>query len=241
MSSRTVILSVLLIAAVGCTRWGPHEVIESESLVEQTPRGAPYVQESKVAKARVTGNSTSDTDIHGRERQDATGGGTFRSVKETRCLQKFDVVRLQQLRFDYKPDALWADFLGGSLLGLAGLGTLISGLPRERPFSRYSNEVSPIPIVVGGVLMAGGAALIVHGARKSRAKNRPPSETGERTVTTVAIEDATGCPGFGAPPGEAPKNESAAKRLLELKELRDSGVLTEEEYEAKRLELVDQL
>ena len=89
-------------------------------------------------------------------------------------------------------------------------------------FGRTIEELLPIILVIGLVI------VILYAARQASLK-----KAAQHQEVVSAIEGATNV--------EVTPSRSAEERLAEIDSLRESGSLSQEEYEAKRKEILDSI
>ncbi len=87
---------------------------------------------------------------------------------------------------------------------------------------------------IAGLLVWTSSEEVVKGQEEETPQEPVDEEVGEQAVDEERMdEEAAG--------EEKVERESVPEQLRELAKLREEGILTEEEYEAKRKQLVDEL
>lgn len=104
-------------------------------------------------------------------------------------------------------------------------------------FSNISSETEAFAVVINVLLFVGialtGVFLLIPGLISYYKKRTPSTNTNSNTSTpnNSAVINAS----------SQVNKEDASKKLKELKELLDSGIITQEEFEGKRKKYIDQL
>lgn len=104
-------------------------------------------------------------------------------------------------------------------------------------FSNISSETEAFAVVINVLLFVGialtGVFLLIPGLVSHYKKRTPSTNTNSNTSTpnNSAVINAS----------SQVNKEDASKKLKELKELLDSGIITQEEFEGKRKKYIDQL
>lgn len=108
-------------------------------------------------------------------------------------------------------------------------------------------EIMPQAGIIGLPFLAGGAFFLVNGIRIAVSKNGMAQRVGYEVETDIEHEVITGLmeepyvePSSPAPANFVPET-NAKQRLEQLESLRTSGLITQEEYEEKREEIIARL
>ena len=108
-------------------------------------------------------------------------------------------------------------------------------------------EIMPQAGIICLPFLAGGAFFLVNGIRIAVSKNGMAQRVGYEVETDIEHEVITGLmeepyvePSSPAPANFVPET-NAKQRLEQLESLRTSGLITQEEYEEKREEIIARL
>ena len=108
-------------------------------------------------------------------------------------------------------------------------------------------EIMPQAGIIGLPFLAGGAFFLVNGIRIAVSKNGMAQRVGYEVETDIEHEVITGLmeepyvePSSPASANFVPET-NAKQRLEQLESLRTSGLITQEEYEEKREEIIARL
>ena len=108
-------------------------------------------------------------------------------------------------------------------------------------------EIMPQAGIIGLPFLAGGAFFLVNGIRIAVSKNGMAQRVGYEVETDIEHEVITGLmeepyvePSSPAQANFVPET-NAKQRLEQLESLRTSGLITQEEYEEKREEIIARL
>ena len=108
-------------------------------------------------------------------------------------------------------------------------------------------EIMPQAGIIGLPFLAGGAFFLVNGIRIAVSKNGMAQRVGYEVETDIEHEVITGLmeepyvePSSPAPANFVPET-NAKQRLEQLESLRTSGLITQQEYEEKREEIIARL
>lgn len=109
-------------------------------------------------------------------------------------------------------------------------------------------EIIPSAGIIGLPFLAVGAFFCINGIRMAVSKNGMAQRVGYEVETDIEHEVISGLmeepyvePSPGVSPSPAVLETNAKQRLEQLESLRTSGLITQQEYEEKREEIIDQL
>jgi hypothetical protein len=251
------------LASAGCTHWGFTNVYGDRREVGRRSVGAPQVAETTSANmsADVFGIKGRDA-VTGAPAAAATASGTYDSSKRTHCVQQAEIQYVQPYQIVPKEEGRWQDILGGVVVATLGLsaisGAAIASQPGAIPPGDplYQPPPNETPLyIAGGAMLAGGIAWLVYSYWRLPAGPPPPVQTAEQKWTATEFVEAQGCglvpgdaviaggahksEGSGAPP--AKQDGDVTARLQKLDKLHKAGLLTDQEYQQKRKEVIDGL
>jgi len=214
--------------------------------------GAPQVAETTDAGGSAGFGTASSRSPSGRTRV-ASGGmsSAFGSVIRKHCIQQAEIDYVQNYDLVAVVQHREADVVVGGILALLGgaviLGTKVATSSIFEPGDPlYEEPGDPTAgYTAGGVMIAGGVAVIGYSFAALPKGAPPPTTSHERRWTATEYVESSGC---GLVPGDRAQAPLGAKdggdagaRLRQLERLYQSGLLSDQEYEAKRRELLDQL
>lgn len=225
----------------GCTTWRTKRVYEEMVELERYPVGEPHYVHTSSAELRLGYGDVRSR--RGRYRRHE-GVGRVDAVEQTVCVQRMEVQYARPYTEVASPRRV-GDIVGSSVLMGVGLVTLVStGLLEsidDNTFSDFDDEPRDtnygLGYAIGGTALGAGALWLGLSMALLPADPPPPTTRGEVLSSGVELAEATGC---DLPTAPAPLPDTAA-RLRELERLRDSGAITEEEYEDARREIIRDL
>jgi len=184
-------------------------------------------------------------------------------MKDGTCVREYEVTEEVTQQYRYRTDNLSEDIVSALVAWGTGLVSIFGLFPNER-----SDAWAAVWLLGGLALFPVGTVFLGHGLFVSLTK--PADITQKGNETTVVTESATGCgtdsgvAATGEDAGEAAEeaasdDEGEAEhasapstksgegsgdveaRLKKLERLHDKGLVTDEEYEAKKEEILDSL
>jgi hypothetical protein len=255
MSERARFVAASAAAAVllasGCTHWNSRTQYGAQQETGRRLIGAPQVAETSSASLSAGFAGASGHDAGG---SGILGGlsGSAGSTKRTHCVQQAEIDFVQPYEIVPVGSSRALDWVGTLVLGILGLGVVGQASASQDTFWEPGDpyyEEPPDPTagyLVGGAMIAGAIGWIGYSYAKLPRHPAPAVQSSQRLWTETQFVEATGCglvpadvvaPGAPASPG----GDDTAARLEKLDRLRDSGVITEAEYQQKRKALIDAL
>ncbi|MCP4445914.1 MAG: hypothetical protein GY811_11300 [Myxococcales bacterium] len=237
-------LPLALSLTVGCAHWSTEKVKGASHEVSRRALGAPQVAETTEMGGSVGGAGATASN-GGSTVGAGVLSGSFGSTKRTHCIQQFEINYEQA--FEMVPDVSGR---GGDIAGAAisgGLGLLVLASDAENQ-NNGSGPPSTTGFLAGGALISVGAAWLGYSIFSLPKGPPPASVPGKTPWSETKFVESTGCAsGVGGPaarpavgPPAAP-TRAVEERLLQLETLRKNSLITEEEYQERRVILPDQL
>lgn len=256
MSAQGIAVVLALTTGSACTHWGTVTTYGPRREVARRLLGVPQVAQTSTSSmsAGFAGSSAASPD--GRRTGLVAGlSGSSGSMTRTHCIQEAEIDYEQPYQATAKVEGRALDVIGGVVLGLVGVSTMLTAHQRAQGYDPFNPDgVSETPgLLLGGAMVGGGVGWIWY-ANSRLPKGPPPSSQPQfRRWTTTEFVEATGCGLVPADQPTAPATPAAAahppaagasdvaERLKQLEDLRSRGLITEDEYQAKRKVLIDQL
>lgn len=268
MHSKGIVrLAVLACISSGCTHWGTDTQYGAPRATARRPIGAPQVATTSSSSLSAGFAGASASNRSGTRTSMVAGlSGNTDSMTRTHCVQMFEVDYEQSYQTIGKVEGRALDTAGGITLGVIGLG-IIATARTDIDVETGARKTDDGAMLFGVGMVAAGLGWIWH-AHKNLPKGPPPSSPPQvRNWTASEFGESTGCgmfpgspyapsptaplapspstPGVLAPaPPPAPPAGSTTDietRLKKLDELRAHGLITQDEYDAKRKALLDSL
>ena len=265
MGTKAIAAVMLVALAPACTHWGTTAVYGQRREVGRRLLGAPQVAQTSSSSMSAGFAGASATSADGRRTGTVAGlSGSSGSMTRTHCIQEAEIDYEQPYQVVGKAEGRGLDVAGGALTSFLGLGVMVGASARSDTIFEpgdplYEEPPSSTPgLLIGGAMLVGGIAWIAYSYNSLPKGPAPRPQPQMRRWTSTEFVEATGCglvpadvPGARPPalaptptptrdPSPAPQGDVAA-RLKKLEELRAAGLVTEQEYQAKRRELLDQL
>lgn len=251
-----VAVSTLGIASSGCTKWGQRAVYQQPREVERRMVGAPQIARSTSTSGSAGFGGASVSDGYGTTVSSGGIAGRAGSFSRTHCIQEAEITYEQPFDLVATPVGRPADAIAGVLFGAAGLTAIaVAAIRSDTIFEPgdplYEEPADPTAgYIIGGGLIAIGVGWFGY-SMAALPKGPPPQTRSDvRVFTETKFVESTGC---GLVPADRAAGEGAGgagddggsadirQRLEKLEELREAGLISEEEYARKRQDLLDQL
>lgn len=233
----------LLATQIGCARWGQARQYRPKREVSRKMVGAPHVaRTSSVSGSAGIGRLFARGPTGGASATAIAGEGG--SISRTHCVQEALVTYEQP--YDLVPVTVGrsADIVGGTLLTVAGLTSIVVSAIRADSFFEpgdplYEKPADPtLGYTIGGGLIAAGVGWMGYSFMALPNQAPPPVSSDKNIWTETKLVEATGC---GLVPADADRAtaSNAEERLRKLEDLHASGLLSDDEYEDKRQQILD--
>lgn len=252
----------LAMVGAGCTHWGTTTSFGQPREIARRPVGAPQMATTSTSSLSAGFAGASGTSHDGRQTSMVAGlSGNTDSMTRTHCVQEFDVDYAQAYSTVGKPEGRGFDIAGGIALAVLGLYTVADSRVGI-DFNTGARTTNSGEQLMGGAMIVGGVGWIWYATNRLPKGPPPTSPEQTRTWTSHEFLESTGCgypygPAPVAPvallPGPAtavppvapteppPARGDVEARLKKLDDLRAHGLITQEEYDAKRKALLDAL
>ena len=241
---------------VGCTHWSSTQYYGEAVEVSRRPIGSPRAVDRTETTAQ-SGELRMYRPAGPMGIEASTGSRHVETHRERYCAQKVEITMQRPVNTVYEARGRPIDILASVLLIGIGATSLAIDSAETRNYQKTKafhdqNFSSPFfagtePQPPGNGFAVAGVAFLTAGAIWGAtsllflpAGTRPERAVAKDQFSVFRNVESTGC----SPESHAAPETSrspAAKKLEELKSLRDQGLLTEEEYERKRRAAVEGL
>jgi Short C-terminal domain len=255
MRSSTSAAVLALVSLSACAQWGTAATYGQRREVGRRLLGAPQVAQTSSSNLSAGFQGATASNASGTRSATVAGlSGSTDSMTRTHCIQEAEIEYEQPYQLVAQVEKRPLDVAGGVALGAFGLLIMATASARSDTIFEpgdplYEEPPSATPgLLVGGAMVVGGAGWIWHSYAHLPKGPPPATQQQVRRWTSREFVESTGCglvpadqPGVTPVPTPTPATGDLATRLRELEQLRASGLVTEQEYQAKRKALLDQL
>lgn len=242
-----------------CTHWGTTTTFGQRRELGRRLLGAPQIAQTSSSSMSAGFAGASATSYDGRRTGTVAGlDASSGSMTRTHCIQEAEIDYEQPYTLVAQPEGRTLDVAGGVALGFLGLGVMVAAQQRSSTIFEpgdplYEEPPSSTPgMLLGGAMLVGGIGTIWYSYSHLPKGPAPAPRTQVRRWTATEFVEATGCglvpadqPGARPPAPtdteRTPRSGDVAARLKKLDELRAQRLITEDEYQAKRKALLDEL